>query len=128
MWPRPGSASLPQRTPSLSEVVTTLATLGKLDLPAQLAQWLDRLDETGCWATLKLVTGALRIEISARLAKTAVAVEGHVRLLAPLAFLSPRIIAAIVDGTAPMDLTITGLAKALPYSWGEQEQSIGLCL
>jgi hypothetical protein len=45
---------------------------------------------------------------------------------APLAFLSPRIIAAIVDGTAPADLTVTGLAEALPYSWAEQEQSIGL--
>ena len=54
--------------------------------------------------------------------------ERHIRLLAPLAFLSPRIIAAIVDGTAPADLTVTGLAKALPYSWGEQERSIGLCL
>ena len=52
--------------------------------------------------------------------------EPHIRLLAPLAFLSPRIIAAIVDGTAPADLTVTGLAKALPYSWIEQEQSIGL--
>jgi site-specific DNA recombinase len=52
--------------------------------------------------------------------------ERHIRLLAPLAFLSPRIIAAIVDGTAPADLTVTGLAKALPYSWIEQEQSIGL--
>jgi hypothetical protein len=41
-------------------------------------------------------------------------------------FLSPRIIAAIVDGTAPADLTVTSLAKALPYSWIEQEQSIGL--
>jgi hypothetical protein len=27
---------------------------------------------------------------------------------------SPRIIAAIVDGTAPADLTVTGVAKALP--------------
>jgi DNA invertase Pin-like site-specific DNA recombinase len=52
--------------------------------------------------------------------------ERHIRLLAPLAFLSPRIIAAIVDGTAPADLTVSGLAKALPYSWIEQEQSIGL--
>jgi site-specific DNA recombinase len=48
----------------------------------------------------------------------------HIRLLAPLAFLSPRIIAAIVDGTAPADLTVTGLAKALPYSWTEQERAI----
>ena len=52
--------------------------------------------------------------------------ERHIRLLAPLAFLSPRIIAAIVDGTAPADLTVSGLAKALPYSRIEQEQSIGL--
>jgi site-specific DNA recombinase len=43
-----------------------------------------------------------------------------------VAFLSPRIIAAIIDGTAPADLTVTGLAKALPYSWIEQEQNIGL--
>ena len=52
--------------------------------------------------------------------------ERHIRLLAPLAFVSPRIIAAIVDGTAPADLTVTGLARALPYSWAEQEQGIGL--
>jgi hypothetical protein len=31
-----------------------------------------------------------------------------------------------VDGTAPADLTVTGLAQALPYSWAEQEQRIGL--
>jgi site-specific DNA recombinase len=54
--------------------------------------------------------------------------ERHLRLLTPLAFLSPRIIAAIVDGTAPADLTVTGLAKALPYSWAEQERRIGLHL
>jgi hypothetical protein len=42
--------------------------------------------------------------------------------------LSPRIIAAIVNATAPTDLTVTGLAKALPYSWAEQERRIGLPL
>ena len=50
--------------------------------------------------------------------------ERHIRLLAPLAFVSPRIIAAIIDGSAPADLTVTGVAKALPYSWAEQERSI----
>ena len=44
--------------------------------PAQLARWLDALDETGRWALLKLVTGALRIGVSARLAKTAAASLG----------------------------------------------------
>ncbi|MEO8321927.1 MAG: cisplatin damage response ATP-dependent DNA ligase, partial [Bradyrhizobium sp.] len=59
--------------PTLSEVVTTLRTLGKTELPKQLARWLDELDETGRWALLKLVTGAMRIGVSARLAKTAAA-------------------------------------------------------
>ena len=52
--------------------------------------------------------------------------ERRIRLLAPLAFLSPRVIAAIIDGTAPVDLTVTGLAQGLPDSWAEQERSIGL--
>jgi len=60
-------------SPTLTEVVTTLRTLGKTELPRQLARWLDELDETGRWALLKLVTGAMRIGISARLAKTAAA-------------------------------------------------------
>jgi DNA ligase-1 len=62
--------------PTLTEVVTTLRTLGKTELPGQLARWLDELDETGRWALLKLVTGAMRIGISARLAKTAAAALG----------------------------------------------------
>ncbi|MGY3388267.1 DNA ligase-1 [Bradyrhizobium sp. USDA 3311] len=62
--------------PTLTEVVTTLRTLGKTELPKQLERWLDELDETGRWALLKLVTGALRIGISARLAKTAAAAIG----------------------------------------------------
>jgi ATP-dependent DNA ligase len=62
--------------PTLTEVVTTLRTLGKVELPAQLARWLDELDETGRWALLKLVTGAMRIGVSARLAKTAAAALG----------------------------------------------------
>jgi DNA ligase 1 len=75
MWPAPAHGAA-AAVPSLSEVVTTLATLGKAELPAKLAAWLDALDETGRWALLKLVTGALRIGVSARLAKTAVAALG----------------------------------------------------
>ena len=62
--------------PSLTDVIETLATLGKAELPGQLARWLDALDETGRWALFKLVTGALRIGVSARLAKTAAAELG----------------------------------------------------
>jgi DNA ligase-1 len=58
---------------SLSDVVEGLATTKKEELPARLADWLDRLDENGRWALLKLITGALRIGVSARLARTALA-------------------------------------------------------
>jgi DNA ligase 1 len=78
MWPArddPG-AGREASTPTLSSVVTALSSLGKADLPAQLARWLDQLDETGRWALLKLVTGGMRIGVSARLAKTAAAALG----------------------------------------------------
>jgi DNA ligase 1 len=74
MWPAPPrEAAAGTASPALSAVIGTLATLGKSELPAQLARWLDALDETGRWALLKLVTGGLRIGVSARLAKTAAA-------------------------------------------------------
>src|SRR5947209_6133552 len=78
MWPAPSApgAKGATKVPTLSHVVITLASLGKSELPAQLSAWLDALDETGRWALLKLVTGALRIGVSARLAKTAVAALG----------------------------------------------------
>jgi DNA ligase-1 len=75
MWPA-DPAKRRNAVPSLSEVIETLSTLGKSQLPAQLARWLDALDETGRWALLKLVTGGLRIGVSARLAKTAAASLG----------------------------------------------------
>ena len=62
----------------------------------------------------------------AAIAKREGKVERHVRSLAPLAFLSPRITAAIVDSSIPHNLTVTALVKALPYSWLEQEKRIGL--
>src|ERR1700728_1573193 len=62
---------------SLTAVVETLSTLGKAQLPKQLAQWLDALDENGRWALIKLVTGGLRIGVSARLAKSAVGAVGE---------------------------------------------------
>ncbi len=76
MWPVPSEAIRSNRDLTLTDVVDTLSTLGKAQLPGQLARWLDQLDETGRWALLKLVTGGLRIGVSARLAKTAAAALG----------------------------------------------------
>jgi len=76
MWPADKRATNSPPPPTLTEVVTTFNTLGKTEIPAQLARWLDELDDTGRWALLKLVTGSLRIGVSARLAKTAAAALG----------------------------------------------------
>jgi DNA ligase 1 len=75
LWPT--SDTTEGRTPPpLSGVIATLATAHKSALPGHLAAWLDMLDETGRWALLKLITGGLRIGVSARLAKTALASLG----------------------------------------------------
>jgi site-specific DNA recombinase len=75
------------------------------------------------WAD-ELVHG--RVGSFAVLARREGKVERHIRLLVPLAFLSPRIVSGLLDGTAPAGLTITALARALPWSWAEQERSLGL--
>ena len=59
--------------PRLGDIVDELALIGRDELGARLEAWLDELDATGRWALLKLLTGALRVGVSARLAKTAVA-------------------------------------------------------
>src|SRR5205823_8679721 len=59
--------------PTLIEIVATLGTASRAAVGAHLAPWLDGLDATGRWALLKLVTGSLRIGVSARLAKLALA-------------------------------------------------------
>jgi len=76
MWPASSSTAGDGGDISLTTVIETLTTLGKAQLPQQLARWLDALDENGRWALIKLVTGGLRIGVSARLAKTAVAALG----------------------------------------------------
>src|SRR6201987_4719500 len=53
----------------LSSVITALSSLGKSELPAQLARWLDQLHETRRWALLKLVTGGFGIRGSERLSQ-----------------------------------------------------------
>ncbi|WP_439599064.1 cisplatin damage response ATP-dependent DNA ligase [Falsiroseomonas sp.] len=71
IWPaRPGVNAPP---PGLAEVVEAIETTPKSSLPDLLAGWLDALDANGRLALIKLVTGGLRVGVSARLAKTALA-------------------------------------------------------
>jgi len=62
-----------EQTPRLSTIVSELALIGRNDLGPRLETWLNALDVTERWALLKLLTGAMRVGVSARLAKTAVA-------------------------------------------------------
>jgi DNA ligase-1 len=57
----------------ISSVVERLQTLGRAEAPGALARMLDHLDASGRYALLKLATGELRLGVSARLAKTALA-------------------------------------------------------
>ncbi|MDQ8700477.1 cisplatin damage response ATP-dependent DNA ligase [Hyphomicrobium sp. LHD-15] len=80
MWPAPAISAPAERgrTPSLSEVVASLANAPPTEVAPILGDLLDRLDVRGRWALLKLVGGAPRVGVSARLAKTALAeMSGH---------------------------------------------------
>jgi len=70
LWP---SRPTGEQDLSLNAIVTRLKTLGRAEAPATLAAMLDALDENERFALLKMATGALRVGVTARLAKTALA-------------------------------------------------------
>ena len=82
IWPSGEERQAPgvERAPGLSTVVDQLSQAGRVEAPRLLAEWLDDLDAIGRWALLKLITGGLRVGVSARLAKTALAQMGDVPL------------------------------------------------
>ena len=71
LWEGEGGATL-----SVTDAVHLLETTGKAGLPAAIAGVLDRLGASERLAFLKLATGNLRIGLSARLARTALAQMG----------------------------------------------------
>ncbi|UIK06458.1 cisplatin damage response ATP-dependent DNA ligase [Neorhizobium galegae] len=60
-----------EHQPRLGEVVTRMNSLGRTEVRSAVRDLLDKLDTSSRFAFLKLVTGALRIGVSARLAKQA---------------------------------------------------------
>ena len=69
IWPAAG----PPDDPALGEVVARLHATSRREAPQVVERLLDRLDASGRFALLKLVTGGLRVGVSARLAKQALA-------------------------------------------------------
>src|ERR1700749_4378683 len=70
IWPHHGQQ---EDLPRLSDLVDLLDTTAKGKLPELIASLLTRAAINERWALIKLTTGALRIGLSARLAKTALA-------------------------------------------------------
>ena len=75
LWPVPEGEppEVDDGTIRLSDAVERFRLASKADAPRILAAMLDHLDSSGRFALLKLATGALRVGISARLAKQAFA-------------------------------------------------------
>jgi len=78
IWP--AAAGSEGHVPTLAEIVEQLNVASRNEVGHLLEPWLDTLDATGRWALLKLVTGSLRIGVSARLAKMALAQWGGVEI------------------------------------------------
>ncbi len=78
IWPHHGEGELPR----LSDVVSILNTTSKAELPKVIGTMLTQAAIHERWALVKLATGALRIGVSARLAKTALAEMSGVELQA----------------------------------------------
>jgi hypothetical protein len=66
-----------------------------------------------------------RVRSLAEIAHRERKVERHIRLLAPLAFVAPEVISAILDGAASPVLKLTTVATGLPPLWTEQVKKFG---
>ncbi|WP_298686885.1 cisplatin damage response ATP-dependent DNA ligase [uncultured Sphingomonas sp.] len=75
IWPKPEHepADIDDGTLTISAAIAQLDALPRGRVGPGLAAMLDHLDSSGRYALIKLATGALRVGVSARLAKTALA-------------------------------------------------------
>ena len=75
LWPVPEGEppDMDDGTIRISDAVECLRLTSRADAPREVARMLDHLDVSGRFALLKLATGALRVGISARLTKQALA-------------------------------------------------------
>jgi site-specific DNA recombinase len=67
----------------------------------------------------ELINGSISIEEIAAREEMG---DRNMRRLLPMACLSPNLVRAIADGTAPANLTVSSLTSALPHDWAAQER------
>ena len=74
LWPTPEAVELvPDHSPSLSEVVDALTEASRSTAPKLVADLLNQMPTSARYVLIKMVTGALRIGVSGRLTRQALA-------------------------------------------------------
>ena len=78
IWP-PGESEAADASPRLAEVVDAFARSGPVEASTQLARFCDRMGASERLALIKLANGNMRVGVSARLVRTALArmAEAH---------------------------------------------------
>ena len=76
IWPLKQNGNLPK----ISKMIGVLQNINKSELKEKIQNYLSIANETERWALIKLISGGLRIGVSSRLAKTALAKFGNKEL------------------------------------------------
>ena len=114
----PWSPPVAQRRKGVFHLPTAL----NLD-PRDREVLLTAIAKAHCWMD-DLIDG--RVQSFEEIAEREQKVVRHIKFLAPLAFLSPRIVSAIANGDVPAGVTVSGLVRSLPRQWAEQERRFDL--
>ena len=76
IWPEEPRKKGVETLPGVADFIFKVESCSKSDLEDLISKWFDDASEKERWAMIKLATGGLRVGVSARLAKTALARHG----------------------------------------------------
>jgi len=93
-------------SPSAGQAVSSGDRIALLTAIAKARAWVDDIVEG-------------RVASFAEIAEREGKVERHIRLLTPLAFISPNILSALIDGAA-LSVGVTEFAKRISHSWAQR--------
>ncbi len=80
IWPEKPGKHGAENLPGVANFISTVEACPKCDLDRLISNWFDNASAKERWAMIKLATGGLRVGVSARLAKTALARNGKQEL------------------------------------------------